>query len=71
MSADDRPLLRVINPDATDEEIAALVAVFSSLGGEAPPSPARPSSVWASPSRAVRVRYSHGQGGWRTSGLPR
>ena len=33
------PLLRVINADATPEEVAALVAVFSALGsggGEAP-----------------------------------
>jgi hypothetical protein len=29
----DRPLLQVVNSDATPEEIAALVAVFASLGG--------------------------------------
>lgn len=67
----DRPLLRIVTPDATAEEIAALVAVLSAAapaGGE-PPTPRR--SEWSAPHRAVRVRYSHGPGGWRSSGLPR
>mgnify|MGYP003338138535 CR=1 FL=1 len=48
------PLLRVVNPDATPEEIAAIVAVFSSLGGVAPEAPA-PASVWADPARTHRT----------------
>ena len=35
MTDDERPLLRVVNGDATPEEIAALVAVFASLGSGA------------------------------------
>ncbi|SEC61275.1 Acyl-CoA carboxylase epsilon subunit [Nocardioides exalbidus] len=65
------PLLRVVNPDATPEEVAALVAVFSALGsadGEAP-RPTRPS--WNHPARGVRRTHRNGTGGWRASGLPR
>ena len=64
-----KPLLTVVNPDATPEEIAALVAVFSALGsGEAPAPKATPE--WSANRRRVRVNYSHGAGGWRSSGLP-
>ncbi|MQW75882.1 hypothetical protein GHK92_08355 [Nocardioides sp. dk4132] len=65
-----RPALRVVNPDATPEEIAALVAVFSSLGTSAP-APRRAVSAWAAPERATRRPLSSGLGGWRASGLPR
>jgi hypothetical protein len=66
------PVLRIITPNTTDEEIAALVAVFSSLGAAATaPTPAAARSEWAAPHRAVRVRTSHGPGGWRASSLPR
>ena len=64
------PVLRVVNSDATPQEIAALVAVFSTMGGgEAPKKKAR--SEWANPARAVRPALGHGLGGWRVSGLPR
>ena len=66
----DQPLLRVINGDATPEEIAALVAVLSALGStEAPPRPQRP--AWSLPARGVRRTHRAGAGGWRASGLPR
>ncbi|GAA1971991.1 acyl-CoA carboxylase subunit epsilon [Nocardioides panacihumi] len=73
-SAETTPLLRIVNPDATPEEIAAIVAVFASLGGgEAAPEP--PRSEWASPARGVRAApgrtLPHGRGAWRASGLPR
>ena len=69
-SAENGPLLRVVNPDATPEEVAALVAVFASLGsGEAPPKGRRPE--WNAPHRLVRRSHPHGPGGWRSSGLPR
>ena len=66
----ERVALRVVTPDATPEEIAALVAVFSALGGEEPPPPRRP-RVWNAPSRLVRRTYPHGPCAWRASGLPR
>nr|WP_253945151.1 acyl-CoA carboxylase subunit epsilon [Nocardioides sp. zg-DK7169] len=62
--------MRVVNPDATPEEIAALVAVLSSLGTGAP-APKRPVSAWSAPERAARRALSPGLGGWRASGLPR
>ena len=68
------PFLRVVNPDATPEEVAAIVAVLASLGGgAAAPEPAR--SEWANPARGVRSTpgraLAHGRGAWRASGLPR
>lgn len=65
-----QPMLKVVNPDATPEEIAALVAVFSALDS-APAVKRRPVAEWNSPYRQVRPYYSHGPGGWRSSGLPK
>lgn len=67
----EQPILRVINPDATPEEVAALVAVFSALGsaGGEPPRPPRP--TWNHPARGVRQTHRSGAGAWRASGLPR
>jgi Acyl-CoA carboxylase epsilon subunit len=65
-----RPMLRIVTPDATPEEIAALVAVFAALGsGEE--APARQTPEWSAHHRKVRATHSHGPGGWRSSGLPR
>jgi hypothetical protein len=64
------PLLKVVSPDATPEEIAALVAVFASLGGTEPEPPRR-TPEWAAHHRKVRGPHHHGPGGWRSSGLPR
>jgi hypothetical protein len=64
----EQPLLKVVSPDATPEEVAALVAVFSALGGEAP-APEPPRSEWASPARRMRTPLAHGRGSWRASAL--
>jgi hypothetical protein len=61
-----QPVLRVVNPDATPEEIAALVAVFSAMGGAAP-APKKAKAEWNSPHRLVRRTLPHGLGGWRAS----
>jgi len=67
---DTQPLLRVITPDATPEEIAAIIAVLSALGGGGEqPQPAR--STWADPARRMRGMMSPGKGAWRASALPR
>lgn len=64
------PLLRVVNPDATPEEIAAIVAVFSALGSATPaPAPAR--SRWAAPVDRMRPLHRPGPGAWRADALPR
>jgi hypothetical protein len=70
VTEDQRPVLRVVKGDATPEEVAALVAVIASMGGEAPSRP-RPRSSWADPGRRLRTSLPHGPGAWRASGLPR
>ncbi|WP_139978156.1 acyl-CoA carboxylase epsilon subunit [Nocardioides litoris] len=64
------PVLRVITPDTTPEEVAAVVAVLSALGGGEPPAP-RPRREWGAPHRQVRRTLPHGPGGWAASALPR
>ena len=65
------PLLRVVNGDATPEEVAALVAVFArSLGGARAERPRR-TPEWSAHHRKVRRTLPHGPGGWRSSALPR
>ena len=68
---DEAPLLRVINQDATPEEVAALVAVFSALGSAGAEPPRKPRPSWNLPARGVRTTHRHGAGAWRASGLPR
>ena len=67
----DRPILKVVNSDATPEEIAALVAVFSTLGNGGSGDKPKPRSAWAHPRWSHRVTHRAGADGWRTSGLPR
>jgi len=64
------PLLRVVNPDATPEEVAAIVAVLASLGNAQQPPPRR-APEWQAHHRKLRQTFPHGPGGWRSSGLPR
>ena len=72
MSEDEQaPLLRVVNADATPEEVAALVAVLSALGQAGEDAPQRPRSAWSDPARGVRRPHHAGVGGWRASSLPR
>ena len=71
MTTDEQaPLLRVINADATPEEVAALVAVFSALGSAGGEAPKRPRPAWSNPARGVRRPHRNGPGAWRASGLP-
>ncbi|WP_223163549.1 acyl-CoA carboxylase subunit epsilon [Nocardioides humilatus] len=60
------PMLRVVNPDATPEQVAAIVAVFSAMGGSAP-APEKPRSEWASPARRMRGAHFHHRGAWQAS----
>jgi len=64
------PLLRIVKGDPTPEEVAALVAVVSSLGAPAAPAPRR-TPAWSAHHRKVRHTHPHGPGGWRASALPR
>jgi len=65
-----QPLLRVVSPHATPEEIAALVAVFASLGTSEAAAERR-TPEWQAHHRKLRVALPHGPGGWRSSSLPR
>jgi len=67
-TAEQPPLLKVVNSNATPEEIAAIVAVFSALGSGAAAAPRKPRSLWGAP-QAVTAP-AHGPGAWRASGLP-
>jgi hypothetical protein len=68
-SATPGPVLRILDADATPEEVAAIAAVFAALGpAEEPPPPVRPTE-WNAPHRLVRTPHRHGPDGWRASGL--
>ena len=69
-TTEQQPLLRVVNPDATAEEVAALVAVFAALGSAGGEAPAKPRPSWNLPARGVRQTHRFGPGAWRASGLP-
>ena len=67
----ETPLLRILTPDATDEEVATLVAVVSAMAATGAEEPtARPTPAWSAPARRVRTTLRHGPGAWRASGLP-
>lgn len=65
-TSEEQPLLKVITPDATPEEVAALVAVFAAIGGDAA-APEKPRSEWASPARRMRPPLAHYRGAWQAS----
>lgn len=64
------PRIEVLG-DASPEQVAALVAVLSGLGGGEEEAPAGPPSRWSSPARLVRPAVHPSPGGWVASGLPR
>jgi hypothetical protein len=70
VSDDEKPILRVLTPDTTPEEVAAIVAVLSAMGGGDEPAPRR-TPEWNRPARLTRDTHRHGPGAWRASSLPR
>jgi len=64
-------MLRVVRGTASDDELAALVAVVAALGsgGAEQPTPRR--SRWAAPEARLRRPLIPGPGAWHTSALPR
>ncbi|MFI5099824.1 MAG: acyl-CoA carboxylase subunit epsilon [Actinomycetes bacterium] len=70
-SAAQRPVLRIVRGEPTDQEIAALVTVVAALAarGGAPDDPLR--SQWRNRARNIRPAIGPGPGAWRASGLPR
>ncbi len=59
-------MLKVLTPDATPEEVAAIVAVFAAMSGSAP-APEQPRSEWAAPARRMRGPHVHYRGAWQAS----
>ena len=69
-SQQGQPLLRILSPGTTPEEVAAIVAVLASLGSDDTPAPRR-TPEWNRPARLTRTTHRPGVGAWRASGLPR
>ena len=65
----DRPHLRVVRGDPTDDELAALVAVVSTLNRPEEPEPA-PRSAWSDRRALLREPLPTGPNAWRTSAFP-
>ena len=63
------PSIEVVG-DATPEQVAALVAVLSGIGGGDEDPPAGPPSRWAARDRMAGARLRPGPGGWRASAFP-
>ncbi|EWT01104.1 hypothetical protein N865_11270 [Intrasporangium oryzae NRRL B-24470] len=63
------PAIRVVTGSPTAEEVAALVAVLSAVGGAPEEHDTHP-SAWSDPSWRL-LGPSRTTGGWRASGLPR
>lgn len=71
-AAPERPLLRIVKGNPSDEEVAALVAVLhtAAAAGATPP-PRKAASEWSAPHRRLRAAVPSGPGAWRASALPR
>ncbi len=65
------PLLRIVTPDTTPEEVAAIVTVLAAVGGSSEPAAPRRTPEWNRPARLTRETHRHGTAGWRSSSLPR
>ena len=66
-------LLQVVKGEPSAEELAALIAVVATRGGESAQMARLPvqHSAWAAPSRRLRVPLRPSTGAWRASALPR
>lgn len=64
----ERPVLRVVTGEASDEELAALLTVV--LARTAPAAEQRPARAgWADPAARVRQPLPAGFGAWRSGSL--
>ena len=72
MAASARPQLRVISPDATPEEVAAITAAVAvslqSARGAAGSEAVEPESRWVQVARLSGRRAGYSRGDWRLSG---
>jgi Acyl-CoA carboxylase epsilon subunit len=68
VSDPERPLLRVVRGNPTDEELAALTVVVAALSSGRRRRPATPLGGWASYADRHGRPLQPGPGGWRASG---
>jgi Acyl-CoA carboxylase epsilon subunit len=66
----DEPLFRVVKGSPTEEELAALVTVFTLRQGAGTPGSSPRQSGWSAYWRSVRAPVQPGPGAWRMSGRP-
>lgn len=66
-----QPLLRVVRGSADPEEVAALVAVLTSMTAADSAQDETPRSRWSNPSSRMRAPQVAARDGWRSSALPR
>lgn len=64
------PRIEIIG-NASPEQVAALVAVLSAVGGGEDEAPSGPTSRWASRAALVRAPLHPGPGAWRAAAFPR
>jgi hypothetical protein len=63
-----RPLLRVVRGEPTEEELAALTVVVAALSQRRARKRPTPVGAWASYADGHRRPLQHGAGGWRAAG---
>jgi hypothetical protein len=63
-------MVTIVSGQPNAEELAALVAVLSALGGGGAAEPDRPRSAWSDPAWRLSGPQPR-RGGWRSSALPR
>jgi hypothetical protein len=72
---DDQPdvLVRVLQGEPSQEELAALVVLVAGGGVTSSPEPPKVASrsQWGAPVRRLRGIHRHGPGAWRASAWPR
>ena len=66
----EQPLLKVVAGTPTEEELAAVIAVFAARPAVSE-KPRRQFSLWARRSRFTRPVQRPGYGAWRGSMMPR
>jgi hypothetical protein len=66
----DEPLFQVVKGSPTEEELAALVAVFALQRSTAAAAPKSRESGWSAYWRSVRAPVQPGPEAWRMSGRP-
>ena len=65
----ERPMLRVVRGEPTDEELAALIGALAVIRRPAP-APQAPRSAWSNRASQLRSKLHTGPNAWRNSALP-